>query len=206
MKRALQDCRHRHVLKTGPQALDVNAEERQAEFKPDRLLDQDGDAPCRQQRIQQPAIEAAHDDALDDQADDRGDDEGERNGDQDVGVQPDARQHGGVGAEHHHLAMGHVDDAHRAIGDRKSKRHQQQDRAQAEADKHRVDHVVSTFEGAGPCTEHLPAGARWGGRCAPAGMSFDVAGLAISAWRFPAPSPCRTGRFPFRHRPSRRAA
>ena len=45
---------------------------------------------------------------------------------------------GGVGAEHHHLAMRHVDDAHHAEGDGEADRGQQQDRAQADA----VDHVL----------------------------------------------------------------
>ena len=46
----------------------MDAEERQAEFEPHRLLDQDRDAPGRQQRIEQAAVEAPHDDALDQQA------------------------------------------------------------------------------------------------------------------------------------------
>ena len=77
---------HRHVLKAGPKALDMDVEEGQAEFKPDRLLEQDGDAPGRQQRIQQPAVEAADDEALDDQTERGRDDEGERDGQQHVEV------------------------------------------------------------------------------------------------------------------------
>ena len=45
---------------------------------------------------------------------------------------------GGVGAEHDHLAMRHVDDAHHAEGDGEADRGQQQDRAQADA----VDDVL----------------------------------------------------------------
>ena len=41
---------------------------------------------------------------------------------------------GGVGAEHHHLAMRHVDDAHHAEGDGEADGGQQQHRAQADAE------------------------------------------------------------------------
>ena len=40
---------------------------------------------------------------------------------------------GGVGAEHHHLAMRHVDDAHDAEGDGEADRRQQQHRAERDA-------------------------------------------------------------------------
>ena len=40
---------------------------------------------------------------------------------------------GRVGADHHHLAMGHVDDAHGAEGDRKPDGSQQQDRAEGDS-------------------------------------------------------------------------
>ena len=39
---------------------------------------------------------------------------------------------GGVGAEHHHLAMRHVDDAHHAEGDGEADRREQQHRAERE--------------------------------------------------------------------------
>ena len=118
----------------------MDAEERKAEFKPHRLLDQDCDAPGRQQGIKQATIQATHDDALDGETDQRRYDEGQRNGDEDIGPEPDAGQHRDVGADHHHLAMGHVDDAHRAIGDGKTQRHQQKDRADAQADKQNFEH------------------------------------------------------------------
>ena len=49
---------------------------------------------------------------------------------------------GGVGADHHQLAMRHVDDAHQAVGDGQPQRHQQQDRAQADAAEHRAQFVA----------------------------------------------------------------
>ena len=42
---------------------------------------------------------------------------------------------GGVGANHHQLAVRHVDDAHEAVGNCQAQRHQQQDAAQADAAK-----------------------------------------------------------------------
>jgi hypothetical protein len=40
---------------------------------------------------------------------------------------------GGVGADHHQLAVGHVDHAHQAVGDGQAQRHQQEDGAQTDA-------------------------------------------------------------------------
>ncbi len=70
-----------------------------------------------------------------------GDDEGERQGDGQRPVEQPRRvdaddllhDEGGVGAEHHHLAMGHVDDPHDAEGDGQTDGRQQQDRAQRQA-------------------------------------------------------------------------
>ena len=61
--------------------------------------------------------------------------------DQDVAVEgagrvgPEQVLHdvGRVGADHHQLAVRHVDDAHQAVGDRQAERDQQQDRAEADA-------------------------------------------------------------------------
>ena len=60
-----------------------------------------------------------------------GDDEGERNGEGERPILQRGRQQrlhdiGRIGAEHHHLAMRHVDDAHDAEGDRKADGRQQQ--------------------------------------------------------------------------------
>ena len=75
---------------------------------------------------------------------------------EDVGMQPDARQHRRIGADHHHLAMGHVDDAHGAVGDGETERHQQQDRAEAQADEQTFESWHSSKVG---------RAIRRGGRC-----------------------------------------
>ena len=46
---------------------------------------------------------------------------------------------GRVGAEHHQLAVSHVDDAHDAEGDRQADRDQHQHRAEAQAEEQRLD-------------------------------------------------------------------
>ena len=61
------------------------------------------------------------------------DDEGERDGESERPVLQRGRQKrlhdvGRIGAEHHHFAMRHVDDAHDAEGDREADRRQQQNR------------------------------------------------------------------------------
>ena len=122
----------------GAEAGDVNAEERQAEFQPHRLLDENADAPGGEQRVEHAAVEAPDDDALDHQPEQRRHDEGERNGDQDAGMQPDARHHGRVGADHHQFAVRHVDDAHDAVSDGETERDEQQNRAEAQADEQDV--------------------------------------------------------------------
>ena len=60
------------------------------------------------------------------------------------GAQPKARHYGGVGADHHQLAVGHVDHAHDAVGDGEAQRHQQQNRPDAQADEQRIDHGFTT--------------------------------------------------------------
>ena len=69
-----------------------------------------------------------------------GDQESERNGDRQriveqrriAGADELLHHEGRVGAEHHHLAMRHVDDAHHAEGDGEPDRRQQQHRAERE--------------------------------------------------------------------------
>ena len=46
---------------------------------------------------------------------------------------------GGVGAEHHQLAVRHVDDAHDAEGDRQADRDQHEHRSEAQAEEQRLD-------------------------------------------------------------------
>ena len=74
------------------------------------------------------------------------DEEGEGKGEEQRGVEEPRRlgadhllhHEGGVGPEHHHLAMGHVDDAHLAEGDGKADRREKEHRAEADA----VDDVL----------------------------------------------------------------
>ena len=103
-----------------------------------RLLQDQRQAPGREQRLQRPAVEEADDAALDQDADEAGNDECERNGDgkriveqrRIVGADHLLHHEGGVGAEHDHLAVRHVDDAHHAEGDGEADGGQQQHRAE----------------------------------------------------------------------------
>ena len=97
------------------------------------LLQHQREAPGRQQRFQRAAIEKADDAAFDQDADGPGDEKRQRHRDQQrvieqagiAGADDLLHHEGGVGADHHHLAMGHVDDAHDAEGDGKTDRRQQ---------------------------------------------------------------------------------
>ena len=60
-------------------------------------------------------------------------------------MQPDARHHGRVGADHHQFAMGHVDDAHDAVSDGEAERDKQQNGADAQADEERIDHGITNM-------------------------------------------------------------
>ena len=103
-----------------------------------RLLQDQRQAPGRQQRFQRPAVEEADDALLDQDADHAGDHEGERHRDQQriveqagaAGADVLLHHEGDVGADHHHLAVRHVDDAHHAEGDGKPDRGEQQHRAE----------------------------------------------------------------------------
>ena len=95
-------------------------------------------APGRKQRLERPGVEIADDQPFDQDADNRGDDESERYGEGERPALQARRQEelddiGRVGAEHHHLAVRHVDDAHDAEGDREADRREQQDGRGGEA-------------------------------------------------------------------------
>ena len=107
-----------------------------------RLLQDQRDAPGGQQRLQRPAVEEADDAALDERRRRR-----RRPGRRaaarstsDQSNRPGAAvadhlldDEGRVGAEHDHLAMRHVDDAHDAEGDGEADGGQQQHRAERDA-------------------------------------------------------------------------
>ena len=104
-----------------------------------RLLQDQADAPGREQGFERPPIEKADDGALQHDADSR-----RRREKQREAPPPNRRRatapagrcetllhdEGRIGAEHDHLAMRHVDDAHHAEGDGKPDRRQQQDAAE----------------------------------------------------------------------------
>ncbi len=163
----LQHLRHGQVLQPGPQALHVDAEEAQPAFEPYRLLYQDRHAPGRQQRVGQASIELADHAALDQQAEQRGAGEGQRDRGDQPPSQPDLRQYRGVGADHDHFPMGHVDHAHGAVSDDQPQRHQQQYRAHAQADEEDIQHMV-------PMENGRRRRAGWRGRVAPGSSGLDV--------------------------------
>ena len=112
-----------------------------AEHRAHRLHQHQADAPGGEQRLERPAVEPADHAALEHRADQRRGQERDRDRDQHVGVEGAGQVRaeqvlhhvGRVGADHHQLAVRHVDDAHQAVGDRQAERDQQQDRAEADA-------------------------------------------------------------------------
>ncbi|MNE15807.1 hypothetical protein D3C80_1087280 [compost metagenome] len=105
-------------------------------------LDQDqADAPGRQQGFQWPAVEVANHRALQQHADAGRDEERHRQRHQWVerqrlggqALQQGLHHVGGIGTEHQHLAMGHVDHPEQAESDGQAQRGQQQDRPQRHA-------------------------------------------------------------------------
>ena len=97
-----------------------------------------------------PAVQKADHAALQQHAHQRRGHEGHRHRRQQVPVKgtgqvalKQALHHvGGVGANHHQLAVRHVDDAHQTVGDGQAQRHQQQDAAEADAAEHRAQLVA----------------------------------------------------------------
>ena len=117
-----------------------------AEDRAHGLHQDQADAPGGQQRLQRAAVEPADDAALEHHR--RPAPETRK---QPVSpatryqskapgqVAPEQVLHhvGGVGADHDQLAVGHVDDAHQAVGDGEPQRGEQQDRSQADAGEER---------------------------------------------------------------------
>ncbi|MEY2824002.1 MAG: hypothetical protein RLZ64_540, partial [Pseudomonadota bacterium] len=111
------------------------------------LLQDQADAPGGQQRFQGPAVEAADHRLLQQQARQAAHQEGQGDRHQDVDREQRIRQHrledvlhheGGVGTEHHQLAVGHVDDTHQPEDHRQAQCRQHQNRA----DGHAVEECV----------------------------------------------------------------
>ena len=123
------------------------------------LLQRDRDAEGGQQGFQRAFVEVADDQTLHRDACGEGDGEGERQGDQDRGgVVRHVKLHdiAGVGAHGDELAMGHVDHAHHAEGDRKADGGEEVDRGERQAVEGKVgglhggDLVADGFQG-GAC-------------------------------------------------------
>ncbi len=109
-----------------------------------RLLQHEGHAVGRQQRVERPPIEVADHRHLQKNAQGRGDEKGDRQRQHKPDAQLDAAQVGrqdllaevgGVGADHDELAVGHVDDVHQAKRKRQPQGDQQQDRTETQSVK-----------------------------------------------------------------------
>ena len=102
-----------------------------------------------------------------------GDQEGQRDGDDQAGAEQAGRvgaddllhDEGGVGAEHHHLAVRHVDHAHHAEGDGQPGGGEQQHRAEREA-------VIDALRQAPELLRAVDGGNGGGGRTATGGGSL----------------------------------
>ena len=105
------------------------------------LLQHQTQSPGGKQGFQRPAVQKTDDAAFDGDPERAGHQESGGNGDEQRQVESGRRIQAerfldhecGVGAEHDHLAVGHVDDAHHAECDRETDGGQQQNRSQAEA-------------------------------------------------------------------------
>src|SRR6185437_8551072 len=115
---------------------------RRAEDRADELLQDEADAPGRQQRLERPRIEETDDAALQGDAERAGHQKRHRQRRDEIDIEPTRREIAdeyllhdirGVGTEHDHFAMRHVDDAHDAEGDGEADRGEQQDRAEGQA-------------------------------------------------------------------------
>ena len=106
-----------------------------------RLLQDERQAPRRQQGLERPAVEKPDDEALDQDADDRGEHKRQRQRDgqriveqRRIVVADELLHHErDIGAEHHHFAVRHVDDAHHAEGDGKTDGGEEEHRAERNA-------------------------------------------------------------------------
>ena len=114
-----------------------------AEQAAHQLHQHQADAPGGEQCLQRAAVQKAQHATLQHSAHQGRCEKGQRHRSHQVPVESawkelleHALHHvGGVGADHHQLAVGHVDHAHEAVGDGQAQRHQQQDGAQADARK-----------------------------------------------------------------------
>ena len=121
----------------------LDADFARAENRAIGLLQDEAEAPGRQQRIQRALVEMADQPPFDQHAERAGGDECEHHREKEVSgkqrrqivLEGAGGEPGDVGAEDHELAMGHVDDAHLAEDDGKPERHQHVDGKQDQARK-----------------------------------------------------------------------
>jgi len=117
-----------------------------------RLLKRERHAPGGEQALQRALVEPLDDAALQHRADQRSRDERHRKRSDEVVVKGAAlrAKHGGenrlrhvgrVGADHHDLAVRHVDHAHQTVGDGEAQRGDEQHGAEAEAAEKRAEKV-----------------------------------------------------------------
>ena len=127
-----------------------------AEDRAHQLLQHQADAPGGQQGFERAAVQEADHPALQDRAHQRRCAEAHRNGRHQVPAEQRGRQPGlkdalhdvgGVGADHHQLAVRHVDHAHQSVGDGQAQRGQKQHRAQADAAEDGVEAVAPDQRG-----------------------------------------------------------
>ncbi len=124
---------------------------RRAEHRAHRLLQDQADAPGREQGFKRAAVEKADDAALERDADQAGNAKGDGQRNQNIGAEKSRRQHGaknflddigGIGANHDHFAMRHVDDAEHAEADGEADGGEQQDAAEADA----LENILADFD------------------------------------------------------------
>ena len=114
------------------------------EHRAHELLQHQADAERREQRLERPAVEKPDDRPLDQHAGQRRrpgtpPESATRIDSADVLGHQQLHDVGRVGAEHHQLAVRHVDDAHDAERDGQADRDEHQHRAEAQAEEQRLD-------------------------------------------------------------------
>jgi hypothetical protein len=141
-----------------------------AEHRAHGLLQDQGEAPGGEQGLERAAVEAADDAALDQDADAARDQQGQRKGHQECVIEAGGPARaaellhdiGRVGAQHHHLAVRHVDHAHHPEGDGEADGGQEEDRAQADALEQALDHAEEPLAALGRGHRRVKGGAELG--------------------------------------------
>jgi hypothetical protein len=113
------------------------------EDRPHQLLQHEADAEGGQQRFERPPVQKTDDRALQDHAGHARHEKrrrhGEQNGGADVVRHRELHDVGSVGAEHHQLAVRHVDDAHDTERDGQPDGDEHEHRSDAQSEEQRLD-------------------------------------------------------------------